>query len=197
MSPLSQIDHEQWRPVPGYEGLYEVSDHGRVRSLDRIVVRSDGTKSPYPGKLFILQVQEKSGYVMTGLSRGGKKRTFDVHRLVASAFLGPCPEGMEVCHNNGDPTDNRAGNLRYGTKHSNFQDTILHGTNNQTRKKHCPRGHLLTAPNLVPACVKRNQREGWACAKARSYLHHYPDRKTDLKRVADSYYKKIMKEVAA
>lgn len=51
-----------------------------------------------------------------------------IHRLVLETFIGPCPDGMECCHNNGDPVDNRLGNLRWDTHFNNVQDSIKHGT---------------------------------------------------------------------
>jgi len=105
---MSFDEPERWLPVGGYEGLYEVSDLGRVRSLPRFHaggrVLKPGTSGPR---------------AMVGLCRDGRSRTFAVHILVARAFLGPCPDGMEVCHGPAGRLDNRLTNLSYGTKFKN------------------------------------------------------------------------------
>lgn len=98
---------EVFRPVCGWEGLYEVSDRGRVR-------RSARGRSTYPGRVlkpFIVQ-----GAPVVVLVRGRRLQRRRVHRLVAEAFLTPClprPGAWRVVHRNGDPTDNRAANLAW------------------------------------------------------------------------------------
>jgi hypothetical protein len=131
---------EIWRPVVGYEGQYEVSDLGRVRSLDRLVVYKRGGI-----RLFVGRIRRHShipsGHQIVKLSVNSKSQAWWVHRLVAAAFIGPCPDGLEVCHNNGDPTDNQVQNLRYDTHKANMQDAVRQGRNAHARKTHCPRGH--------------------------------------------------------
>lgn len=72
--------------------------------------------------------RQKSGHLYCVLTMQRKSRTLCVHRLVLEAFVGPCPDGMECCHNNGDPADNRLENLRWDTISSNRADRIKHGT---------------------------------------------------------------------
>lgn len=104
---------ERWKPVPGYEDLYQVSDRGRVR-------RIAGGKGTYPGR--ILRISDNGyGYALTTLYRYGLRRRRKVHILVAEAFIGPCPEGMEVNHKNGDRYDNSVGNLEYVTRSENLK----------------------------------------------------------------------------
>lgn len=133
---------ERWLPIPGYEGSYEVSDRGRVRSLDRIVVRSDGREIRCKGKVLSQGVHPK-GYLGVRLCGKTKK----VHRLVLEAFVGPCPDGMECCHNNGIPGDNKLTNLRWGTRIENAADVRRHGRNPNINKTHCPKGHPYNAEN--------------------------------------------------
>lgn len=118
------MTEEQWRPVPDFEGRYEVSDQGRVRSLDRIVPRKGLVRGrvlslgPHPG-----------GYLLAHLYPGGAKRVArTVHGLVAEVFLGPRPAGMQVCHADGDPKNNAVPNLRYDTPVGNNADKRPHGT---------------------------------------------------------------------
>ena len=107
--------NEVWKAIPGYEGLYMVSDHGRVKSLlfgqEKILKQQDNGK----------------GYLRVKLSKEKKASTLRVHRLVLTAFVGPCPEGMETLHGKGGTKDNRLSNLRWGTKLQNHQDRRADG----------------------------------------------------------------------
>src|SRR5699024_526861 len=179
--------HEQWLPVPGYEGLYEISDSGRVRSVDRWYVRTDSRKYFVKGKT-LQQCVTSNGYLTVTLRKNGKTRREYMHRLVLLAFKGQCPAGMETCHNNGKRTDNRLSNLRWDTGSNNKVDTILHGNNPQSNKTHCPRGHLLKYPNLRP----RKHRECLSCEKARVTIRHRGLDKGLLKELADALYIEIM-----
>lgn len=118
---------EEWKGIPGYEGSYQVSDQGRVRSLDRVVTRG-GLEVNYRGRLLSLISRSTSGYLECTIYIAGNGRTFLVHRLVMLAFVGKCPTGMYVCHNDGNPQNNRLGNLRYDTPKMNQADRVLHGT---------------------------------------------------------------------
>lgn len=137
---------EQWRPVVGYEGLYEVSSHGRVRSLDRIVPYKDGRKRFAQGQHLR---QSRGGTARRPLvALGfGTHHKHEVHVLVAAAFLGPRPTGMQICHNDGNPANNTVENLRYDTPSENMQDSLRHGTHFQASKTHCPQGHEYTPAN--------------------------------------------------
>lgn len=114
---------EFWVPVPGYGGLYEASSQGRVRSLPRITVGKLGKPRRRPLRMLWLHYDD-NGYRRVTVT--GKSRL--LHRIVLEAFVGPCPEGMECCHNNGDRSDCRPENLRWGTHKENSQDRVAHGT---------------------------------------------------------------------
>lgn len=114
---------ETWKAVPGREGEYEVSDQGRVRSLDRIITRKDGRTAKCKGRL-LTPKPNVGGYLSLRLGRGFPAM---VHQLVMLAFVGPS-NGMYACHNNGVKTDNRLCNLRYDTAYGNQADRAAHGT---------------------------------------------------------------------
>jgi hypothetical protein len=132
---------EEWRPVVGWEGLYEVSDQGRVRSLDRVVTKSNGVFMTVRGRM-LRPSFDRDGYAMVGLSdvTGKRKgcvppsRSYTVHRLVCIAFHGLPPEKTETCHVSGVKADNRASNLHWGSKSKNNNDKIAHGTSGKGSK---------------------------------------------------------------
>ena len=182
---------EQWRPIVGYEGFYEVSDHGRARSIDRLVVAGKpGQMRPAVGRI-ISPVQVKSGHMVVCLWSDGHRRTASIHRLVLAAFVGPQPEGMEGCHNNGIPSDNSLTNLRWDTLSSNRLDMVTHGVHNNARKTECKRGHKLVAPNLKSSKLPMGWRECLSCSLERRTASHQ-SRPFDTAR-ADLRYQDLMK----
>lgn len=120
---MSEI--EEWRDVIGYEGHYQVSDQGRVKSLGRVVLRGP---SQYVIKEKLLRPAMSDGYPYVRLSKDGKSKGYRVHILVAAAFIGPRPHKHDVCHRDGKRDNPRLTNLRYGTRKENMGDAILHGT---------------------------------------------------------------------
>lgn len=132
---------EAWKAIPGYEGLYEVSDQGRVRSLDREYVRSDGVATRRRGRTLKPVVNTNGRHQVYLCIPGSKQKPCLVHRLVLEAFVGPCPEGMEACHYNDTFTDNRLCNLRWDTREANTADRIRNGVSFGLPKAHCPKGH--------------------------------------------------------
>lgn len=140
---------EDWQAIPGYEGLYEASSLGRIRS-PRIILK---------------QRLNNMGYPVVELSKNGRSRESLVHRQVIAAFKGAAPAGLECRHLNGDSTDNRIENLEWGTRSENTVDQVVHGTHRNTSKTHCPHGHEFTAENtyIQPSNGGRLCR---ACAKS-------------------------------
>lgn len=139
---------EVWKPVPGFLGRYEVSTLGRVRSLDRVVPKRnrwgrEGTTS-FRGRVLSQKVR-RDGYLEVALHDEGESRSWLVASLVALAFIGPRPEGMQVCHEDGKKDNARAANLRYDTPAGNNADKLLHGT--------LPRGESNHAAKLTAADV--------------------------------------------
>lgn len=157
---------EQWRPIPGWEGLYDVSDVGRVRSCSRVVVGRNGRPLTVNQRILTGTVNEH-GYVRVSLCRGNARFTRGVHQLVLLAFAGPAPDGHEACHNNGDPGDNRLINLRWDTRSSNMLDRTTHGTNRNAVKTECDSGHRFTLENTYYPPGKR-RRQCRACVRTRS-----------------------------
>lgn len=119
------MSEEIWKAVPGYEGRYEVSDQGRVRSLDRV----DRFGRTHCG---LVLKQKKAGgkikYPTVSLCRGGVIATRYVHHLILEAFVGPRPSGHQACHDRGLAAGNVLGNLRYDTIAENQRDRMGQGT---------------------------------------------------------------------
>ena len=153
---------ERWLPIPGYEGYYEVSDHGNVRSLNRWVLRADGRSHHYSGNPLVQSV-DRDGYRFVKLNRDGKRRCKFVHRLVVEAFIGPVPEGLVCCHNDNDPSNNHLTNIRVDTQSSNLMDKIRFGTDSNASKTHCLRGHPFDAENT--RIVRGRHRQCRTCAR--------------------------------
>ncbi|MCJ7859249.1 NUMOD4 motif-containing HNH endonuclease [Corynebacterium kalidii] len=183
---------EIWKPIPGYEGYYEVSDQGRVKRVARMATDKSGRRKFYPERIKSPRTEKRFGYKLAGLSVGGRGKSIRVHRLVMAAFVGPCPEGMEVCHNNGDPADNRLVNLRYDTRVGNRRDQQRHGTDHEVNKTHCPFGHDLVTPNLRPWILQQGRRGCLACERARSYVKYHTELRDDFEEISDRYYGAIM-----
>lgn len=119
---------EEWRDIPGYEGKYQASTLGRIRSLDRRVrTVAHGTEATRPIKGRVLRPWRVGNSGHVGVDLGCEARAVPVHKLVALTFIGPRPEGMEICHNDGDPTNNAVSNLRYDTRSENVRDILRTG----------------------------------------------------------------------
>lgn len=126
---------ELWRPVVGYEELYEVSNWGRVRSQSRRGTKG-GILKPTPAK--------NGGYLQIGLFKKGKQETCQVHQLVMQAFVGRCPDGYETDHYDWKPENNKLENLSYQPKEVN-------------RARHSPEW----LNNTAEAAKKRAQDPEW------------------------------------
>lgn len=122
------VNQEHWKPVLGYESFYEVSDQGRVRSLDREVPHRKSGFLRLRGRVLVENGSHAGGYRQVMLSNGGKLVARKIHRLVLESFVGPKPEGAEARHVDGNPANNRLTNLCWGTHAENEKDKRLHGT---------------------------------------------------------------------
>ena len=127
------MTEEIWRPVVGYEGLYEVSSYGRVRSLDRYVKGRYGNYRLHKGKI-LSPAKDKTGYLKVVLSCNGKSKTIKVHRLIAQTFILNPDNLPEVNHKDEDKTNNRVENLEfcnrkyncnYGSRNIRRRETLI------------------------------------------------------------------------
>jgi hypothetical protein len=125
MPDIKTFTVEYWRPIPGFDGRYEVSTLGRVRAEHAAFNKSAWFERT--GGLLTARI-DRYGYPQVKLTRAGIKESYPVHRLVLLAFVGPQPEGTQGCHNNGIKTDNRVENLRWDTAAANQYDKRRHGT---------------------------------------------------------------------
>ncbi|UAK39659.1 NUMOD4 motif-containing HNH endonuclease [Gordonia bronchialis] len=138
---------EKWRAIPGYVGVYEVSDLGRIRSLDRTMVSAIGYTKHLTGQP-ISPARDSRGHLVVSLyGRDHTKRSARVHRLVLIAFVGPCPPGHEALHRNSRADDNHLANLMWGTPAELGRLTVQNGQHPLARRTHCARGHLYSVEN--------------------------------------------------
>jgi hypothetical protein len=142
---------EEWRLIPGFPN-YAVSTTGRVVSYQR----------PEPHEL--KPCVQHGGYLKFGLTRDGKLFSRTGHSLVALAFLGPRPVGLEVRHLDGDPINNTLANLKYGTHEENMRDRLRHGRDPNAVKTACARGHAFDETNTY-VCA-RGKRTCKTCRRA-------------------------------
>ena len=122
-----EMSLENWKDIPEWEGWYQVSDQGRVRSVDRNVHYPDGSVRRFKGRLLSIRVG-KVGYPAVDLCRQSRRKTYTVHSLIMLAFVGSRPEDMQVRHLDGDKDNCRLSNLQYGTPLENIMDRNVHDT---------------------------------------------------------------------
>jgi hypothetical protein len=173
---------EIWKDVPGYEGWYQVSDAGRVRSLARKVSvpknRWGGASVRRINEAVMSLQYDRRRRVFVALRKNGIAKRFTVASLVAAAFIGPRPEGLLVLHGDGNSENNRADNLRYGTHTDNIEDARLHGTLSQGETQWLAKltasevmfiritemtgAELAKHYGVTPACISAiRQRKNW------------------------------------
>jgi hypothetical protein len=116
---MTAPDMETWRPAAGFEGIYDVSNHGRVRRVGRAARNGNGRGGGARiGHVLKLRTTP-GGYLRAQLWRDGKPCPRLVHTLVATTFIGPCPAGLDVNHIDGVKTNNQPSNLEYVTRSDN------------------------------------------------------------------------------
>jgi hypothetical protein len=130
--PIKKIGERIWKDILNFEGLYQGSNDGLVKSLERYV------KCKYGVRLIKERIlkpsQDKDGYLVVSLCKEGNVDQYFIHTLICTTFHGPCPEGMECRHLDNNTTNNHVDNLCWGTKKENQHDRIANGTDNRGEK---------------------------------------------------------------
>lgn len=124
---------EVWKDIKNYEGYYQVSNLGNVRSLDRHITHKNGTVKKYYGR--ILKAAISRGYYKVDLVKKGKRKNATIHRLVAESFIPNCEHLPQINHINGDKLDNRAVNLEWCSTSYNIQHSHDNNLTNTPKGK--------------------------------------------------------------
>jgi hypothetical protein len=149
---------EQWRPVLGYEGCYEASNFGRIRSLDR-VHPFKGRMRRAPGRMLkpcMIGLKHILQYPAVVLHKNNIKGMRTVHSVILETFVGPRPDKMQGAHNDGNTLNNRLDNLRYATPVSNSADRLKHNT--YTEGEHC--SNAIIVDNAIREILLYKQETG-------------------------------------
>lgn len=146
---------EEWRDIPGYEGHYQASNLGRVRSLERRARVGGGGLRTVTERILSGRAH-RHGYSSYVLRKDGKSHPYHGHVLVMRAFHGMPEPGLIICHNDSDGSNNRLDNLRYDTVKSNSADMVRAG--NSLRGERCPNA-VLTDAKVVDIRERRSQGE--------------------------------------
>jgi hypothetical protein len=132
------MDKEQWKDIPGYEGLYQASNSGRIKSILRNKILK-----PWKNK------NGNKYRLMVSLWKNKIKTKFYVHQLILLAFVGPRVNNMEVCHNDGNSENNSIENLRWDTHQNNMQDMIKDGNHWFSNNPDISRGQKMVILNFM------------------------------------------------
>lgn len=151
----------EWRELPGWEGLYAISNDGQVKSLPRRRRKDE--------RVLVPQRETGHPYWFVTLWIGKKPFHKRLHNLMLEAFVGPRPPGMCGLHTDDNPDNNQLSNLRWGTRSDNSFDMVANGNHNHARKTHCQWGHPLEGDNLI---VTKRQRSCKTC-KHRVQAEYY------------------------
>lgn len=185
-SPAHCHPDEEWRQIAGFEGMYDVSSCGRVRSF-----RSHAQWKP--GRILVGNISEGRQQIVLGQD-GRQRHIRFTHQLVLEAFVGPCPTDHVACHWDDDRSNNHLTNLRWDTRSANEQDKKRNGNQYQLNRTHCPQGHPLLPPNLRPARIKQGGRGCLACSRAHAMVLAHPERRDAFAQIADECYRKVVQE---
>lgn len=121
---------EAWRDIPGYEGYYQASNLGRIKSLDRKIIQIHGNTSytrVQKSKILNPSPDKKEGHMKLVLAINTIRKTYHVHTLVMLTFIGARPKCELIRHLDGNPENNNLSNLAYGSKHENVLDVFRIG----------------------------------------------------------------------
>lgn len=163
---------EIWKPVVGYEGMYEVSNLGNVRSFQKGMNR------------MLKPCRGRENYLRVSLYKNGKQKSCSVHRMVLTAFVGPVPKGLECGHLNGNRDDNRLENLAYITREENAQHKISHGTQAHGERH----GMAKLTEDLVEEIKRRYQRASYHNSNAQELARKYGVCKSTIQNIVKGRY---------
>ena len=161
---------EIWKDIPGYEGFYQVSNCGRVRSVTHIIVMRNGCMRTIYSKLLILHEGGANKYLQAYLHRDGKVQNHLVHRLVAKMFIGNIAEGYEVNHKNANVQDNHVDNLEIVT----HQENINHSIRNNLFKAYGENHYKSKITNKQADEIRLRYKEGGITQKELGKLYGLP-----------------------
>lgn len=178
--------NEIWLPLIGFEGNYEVSELGMIRSVNRSVLQSNGVLKKLKGKTLSPQ-KLSNGYLYVNLWKQGTMTKKLVHRAVLETFTGIPNNGNECRHKDGNKTNNHVENLQWGSHLENMQDLFSSNGHHNSRKSHCKRGHALSGLNLK--MLPDGRRNCLACSRARREVRKRSLDQSSVKAIADRYYK--------
>ena len=131
---MLKIVNEEWKDIEGQEGYYMISNLGRLKTIDRVITKSNGFEYKLKGRVIKTHIDKDNGYERTTLPVDGRRKTAFIHRIVAKAFI-PNPENKAtVNHKNSIRSDNRVENLEWCT----YKENTLHAKNKGRLKQ--PKG---------------------------------------------------------
>jgi hypothetical protein len=168
------MENEEWRDIKTYEGIYQVSNKGRIRSLDRYGKRTENTIRKLKGRI-LKPFPVQAGYLSVYLCNEYGKKSFKVHRLVATAFLSNPKQKNEVNHKDGNRQNNEADNLEWVTKSENQLHSfrVLHRTpimlgkfnemcpNSKPVNQYSKNGELI---KTWPSTMEVERTHGWSAS---------------------------------
>ena len=199
---MSLSSTEEWRDIPGYEGYYQASSLGRIRSLDHYTTQMHPSGKGMMTRIHrgrVLKVKRFEGErYRVYLCVDGIRKAKGVAVLVALAFHGvPLPNKSYALHRDGDMYNNVPENLYWGDQAENIQDTLRHGHHRGKNKTHCPHGHELSGHNLEWNTTL-GSRYCKACRKANAWQRDHRIRngvvftEAEKREYADMKYAEIM-----
>ena len=165
---------EIWKDIKGYEGLYQVSNLGRIKSLDKVIIRKDGIEYIKRGTI-LKPSTNTGGYLQIGLSKNGIRKLFRIHRLVAIAFI-PNPHNKPfIDHINTIKTDNKVENLRWVTREENANNPLTrkHISESNSNEKHWNYGKHPT--NETKQKMSESKKGKYICINNPNYGNHMSD----------------------
>ena len=161
------IDSEEWRDVPGWEGLYQASSLGRIKRLSRWAKTKGQTLAYHRARIVGGVPNRCTGYIEIALSRSGEVTKVSAHKLVCLTFHGPQPTSEhQVAHKDGTKTNNLPSNLRWATAKENAEDRELHGTDPKGSRAGNSR---LTGEDVLRIRAKYRKRYGALTDLGREY----------------------------